>query len=98
MIKLSFNASSCVEKYGDIARAMGVNTFAFSKLEAANAAVDAVKALALKVGIPERLRELNVSEDSLESLAQSAYNDVCTPGNPRNVKFEDVLKLYKEAY
>ncbi len=97
-IVMKYNASSCVEKYGDIARAMGVNTFAFSKLEAANAAVDAVKALALKVGIPERLRELNVSEDSLESLAQSAYNDVCTPGNPRNVKFEDVLKLYKEAY
>ena len=97
-IVMKYNASSCVDKYGEIAKAMGINTFAFSKLEAANAAVEAVKALAVRVGIPEKLRDLNVTEESLESLAQSAFNDVCTPGNPREVKLEDVLKLYKEAF
>ena len=82
---MKYNATSCIDKYGEIEKAMGVNTTTFSKLEAAHAAVDAVKALALKVGIPERLRDLKVTEDSLESLAQSAFNDVCTPGNPREV-------------
>jgi lactaldehyde reductase len=57
-----------------------------------------VKALAVKVGIPEKLRELNVTEESLEKLALSAFNDVCTPGNPREVKLEDVLELYRTAY
>ena len=97
-IVMKYNASSCVDRFGDIAKAMGVNTYAFSKLEAANAAVEAVKALALKVGIPERLRDLKVTEDSLESLAQSAFNDVCTPGNPRTATLEDILKLYKTAF
>ena len=97
-IVMKFNATSCIEKYGDIAKAMGVNTYAFSKIESANAAVDAVKALAVKVGIPERLRDLNVTEESLEKLALSAFNDICTPGNPRNVTKEDVLELYKKAF
>jgi len=97
-IVMKYNTSSCVDRFGDIAKAMGVNTYAFSKLEAANAAVEAVKALALKVGIPERLRDLKVTEDSLESLAQSAFNDVCTPGNPRTATLEDILKLYKTAF
>ena len=97
-IVMKYNASSCVDRFGDIAKAMGVNIFTFSKLEAANAAVEAVKALAVKVGIPERLRDLKVTEDSLESLSQSAFNDVCTPGNPRTVTLEDILRLYKRAF
>ena len=97
-IVMKYNTSSCVDRFGDIAKAMGVNTYTFSKLEAAHAAVDAVKALAVKVGIPERLRDLKVTEDSLESLAQSAFNDVCTPGNPRTATLEDILKLYKTAF
>jgi len=97
-IVMQYNASSCVDKFGDVAKAMGVNIDGLSKDEAAQAAVDAVKALAVKVGIPERLRDLKVTEDSLEALAQSALNDVCTPGNPRTVKLEEILELYKIAF
>jgi len=97
-IVMQYNASSSIDKYVDIAKAMGVNTAGLSKEEAAQAAVDAVKALAVKVGIPERLRDLKVTEDSLAALAQSAFNDVCTPGNPRSVKLEEILELYRIAY
>lgn len=45
-----------------------------------------------------KTRELNVTENSLESLAQAAFNDICTPGNPRDVTLQDVLKLYKKAF
>ena len=90
--------ASAIDKYADIAKAMGVCIDGLSKEAAAQAAVDAVKALAVKVGIPEKLRELNVTEESLEKLALSAFNDVCTPGNPREVKLEEVLELYKTAY
>ncbi|MEI8273151.1 MAG: lactaldehyde reductase [Paludibacter sp.] len=97
-IVMKYNVTSCVEKYGKIAKVMGVNTFGCSKIEAAHAAVDAVKALAVKVGIPERLRDLNVTEASLEKLALSAYNDICTSGNPRDVTIADILNLYKRAF
>lgn len=97
-IVMQYNSSSCVEKYGDIAKAMGVNVYGMTKLEAAYAAVESVKALAVKVGIPERLRDLNVAEDSLEALALSAFNDICTPGNPREAKLEEILELYRKAF
>ena len=97
-IVMKYNATSCVDKYCNIAKAMGVNTFGLSKLEASYAAVDAVKALAVKVGIPERLRDLKVTEESLDKLAVSAFNDVSTSGNPRDVMPEDVLELYKKAF
>ncbi len=97
-IIMKYNATSCIDKYGEIAKAMGVNTVGLSKIEAAHAAVDAVKALAVKVGIPERLRNLNVKEEDLEKLANSAFNDICTPGNPRDVILQDVFGLYKKAF
>lgn len=97
-IVMQYNATSAIDKYSDIAKAMGVNIDGLSKEAAAQATVDAVKALAAKVGIPEKLRDLNVTEDSLGKLALSAFNDVCTPGNPREAKLEDILGLYKIAF
>jgi len=97
-IVMQYNATSAIDKYSDIAKAMGVNIDGLSREAAAQAAVDAVKALAAKVGIPEKLRDLNVTEDSLDKLALSAFNDVCTPGNPREAKLEDILGLYKIAF
>jgi lactaldehyde reductase len=97
-IIMNYNATSCIDKYGEIAKAMDVNTVGLSKMEAAHAAVDAVKSLAIKVGIPERLRDLNVKEEDLEKLANSAFNDICTPGNPRNVTLDEILNLYKKAF
>jgi lactaldehyde reductase len=97
-IVMQYNMAEALDKYSDIAKAMGVNTDGMTKEIAAQAAVDAVKALAIKVGIPEKLRDLNVTEESLEALALSAFNDVCTPGNPRTVKLEDTLELYKKAF
>ncbi|MFW9598661.1 MAG: lactaldehyde reductase [Paludibacter sp.] len=95
---MQYNMPSSVDKYVDIAKAMGVDVSGMSKEAAAQAAVDAVKALAVKVGIPANLRALNVPADSLEALATSAFNDVCTPGNPREVALADVLELYKSVY
>lgn len=95
---MQYNMANAIDKYVDIAKAMGVDVTGMSKETAAQAAVDAVKALAVKVGIPEHLKDLNVPADSLEKLSVSAFNDVCTPGNPREVKLEDVLELYKKVY
>jgi lactaldehyde reductase len=97
-VVMQYNAESAIDKYGDIAKAMGVNIVGLSNTEAAQAAVNAVKALAAKVGIPEKLRDLNVKEEDLDRLAESAFNDVCTPGNPRDVKQEEILELYKKAF
>jgi len=97
-IVMQYNTESSIGKYADIARAMGVKVDNLSPNEAAQAAVEAVKNLAIEVGIPENLRLLNVKEEDLERLSQSAFEDVCTPGNPREVQLNHILELYKKAF
>lgn len=94
---MEFNMPCCIEKYGVIARTMGVDTSGMSAEEAAQAACDAVKALAIKVGIPQHLTDLGIKESDIPALAQQAIEDVCTPGNPRDVTLEDIVELYKKV-
>ncbi|MEG2149804.1 MAG: lactaldehyde reductase [Bacteroidaceae bacterium] len=96
-IIMEYNAPAALDKYVIIAKAMNVYKEGMSKEESAKAAVDAVKALSIKVGIPQRLSELGIKESDLDKLATSAMADVCTPGNPREVTKEIVLELYKKA-
>ena len=90
--------SNAKAKFRTIANAMGVDTSKMDDDQAAQAAVDAVKALAIKVHIPQHLNEIGVPESGLPTLAQAAFNDVCTPGNPRKATVEDILALYKKAF
>lgn len=97
-IVMEFNMSACIEKYGDIARAMGVDTIGMTKEEAARAAVEAVRKLSKDISIPQTLREISVKREDLPRLAKDALADVCTGGNPKDVVLEDILGLYEVAY
>ena len=94
---MEFNAPAALDKYVTIAKAMNVYKEGMSKEEAAQAAVDAVKALSIRVGIPQHLSELGIKESDLPKLADSAIADVCTPGNPREVTRDIILDLYKKV-
>ena len=94
---MEWNMPACVEKYGKIAQAMGVNTEGMTPEEAAQAACDAVKALSIKVGIPQHLSDLGITEADIPALSEQALADVCTPGNPRDVKMEDIIELYTKV-
>lgn len=94
---MEFNMPASVDKYVQIAKAMDVYSAGMSKEEAAQAAVDAVRALAIRVGIPQHLTELGINEGDLDRLATAAAADVCTPGNPREVNKEIILDLYKKV-
>ena len=94
---MEYNMPCCIEKYGVIARTMGVDTTGMSAEEAAQAACDTVKALAISVGIPQHLSELGIKEENIPALAAQAITDVCTPGNPRDVTEEVIIELYKKV-
>ncbi len=95
---MEYNMPSSIQKYKKIPQAMGCDIQGMNDETAAIAAVESVKQLSLKIGIPQKLSEIGVKEEDLEQLAQSAYADVCTPGNPRDVTVEDLLALYRKAY
>ncbi len=94
---MEYNMPACMDKYPDIARAMGVDTAGMSREEASRAAGEAVKALAIKVGIPQHMSELGITESDITRLAQQAIDDVCTPGNPREVSLTDIETLYRKV-
>lgn len=92
---MEYNAEATGEKYREIARAMGVEGVdAMSQEEYRKAAVDAVKKLSADVGIPVDLKEI-VKREDIPFLAQSAYDDACRPGNPKETSVEDITKLYE---
>lgn len=92
---MEYNAPATGEKYRDIAKAMGVEGVdAMSLEDARKAAIDAVKQLSIDVGIPADLKEI-VKEEDIPFLAQSAFDDACRPGNPRDTSVEEITELYK---
>ena len=92
---MEYNAEYTGEKYKYIAKAFGVeNVDAMTQEEYRKAAVEAVKKLSQDVGIPQNLKEI-VKEKDLDFLAISAFNDVCTGGNPKDTSVEEIKELYK---
>lgn len=91
---MEYNAPATGEKYREIAKAMGVCGVDEMTLEdARKAAIDAVKQLSKDVGIPADLKEIVKAED-IDFLAQSAFDDACRPGNPRETSVEEIKELY----
>ena len=91
---MEYNAPATGEKYRDIATAMGVEGVADMTLEEARtAAIEAVKKLSADVGIPADLKDI-VKEEDIDFLSQSAYDDACRPGNPRDTSVEEIKELY----
>lgn len=96
---MEYNADSPARpKYLDIARAMSVDTTGMSVDEGVAAAIGAVRALSLSIGIPQRLHEIGVKREDIPALAEAAFNDVCTGGNPRPTSVEEIAALYETAY
>ena len=92
---MEYNAQATGDKYKYIAAAMGVKgTENMSVEEYRKAAIDAVKQLSIDVGIPADLKEI-VKEEDVAFLAQSAFDDACRPGNPRETSVEEITALYK---
>lgn len=94
---MEWNMPECLDKYPKIAEAMGVDISGMTKEEASKAACEAVRDLAIEVGIPQHLSELGITEKDIPQLARQALEDVCTPGNPRDVTLADIEALYKKV-
>ena len=95
---LRWNGKVCPDRFRDMGREFGLDMDNLKDEEAVEKVCNAVDNLARSVGIPKTLKEIGIPYDALETLANQAINDVCTPGNPRDVTKEDILALYKEAY
>ena len=93
---MAYNAEYTGEKYRDIAQAFGVADAQTMPLEQARqAAVDAVAQLTVDLGNPTTISAVGVDEAGIAGLTEDAFNDVCTPGNPRPATREDIEAIYR---
>ena len=95
---LKFNGKVCPQLYRNMGISFGLDMSNTTDEETIDKVVDAVKELSIKLNIPQTLREIGIPREMLPTLANQAINDACTPGNPREVTVEDIIKIYESAY
>ena len=96
---MEYNADATEDRYRDIAKAMGVeNTEGMTTEEERKAAINAVRKLAIDVGIPQKLSDIGASKDDLQALSELAMSDACTPGNPKDPTVEEIKAIYEKAF
>ena len=96
---LKFNGPATGEKYREIARVMGVpDVDSMDQETYRQAAIDVIQKLADDVGIPKSLSEAGVKREDIPFLAESAFNDACTPGNPRDASKEEIIAIYESIF
>jgi alcohol dehydrogenase len=92
-----FNMIAKLERFADIAVAMGEKIDGLSPRAAAEKALDAIRTLSSDIGIPRGLKELGVREADLAIMAENAQKDACGLTNPRRPTLEQVVEIYRWA-
>ena len=92
-----YNAPAAPKRYARVAQALGVHVHGRDPLEAALEGVDAVFRMTDELEIPT-LEELGFAEEEIPMLAQIAYDDPQTIGNPRVLDVSDYEQIWKRAF
>ncbi len=92
-----FNRPAAVERFADIAEAMGVDTSGMSKEQASKEAIRAIRTLSKRVKIPANFSSFGITREDIAAWIEPALVDPCTPGNPRTLSRDDVRALYESA-
>lgn len=95
---MEYNSKVCKDKFREIAKAMNLQVDNLSEDEIITEVINAIIDMNKRLGIPNNLKELNVQEKDIDWLANAAYNDLCTGGNPRETSINDIKSLYTKIY
>lgn len=95
---MEYNIPAAVERYARVALALGCGQKS-SALETAMAGVEKIRELNRVCGIPSRLQELAVPESAIPQMAADALTiQRLLKNNPREIKLEDAIQIYKSAF
>lgn len=94
---MKFNGEVTYERFREILIALDVDAKDMDKETVIDTFVAMISELSRKVGITQGVADVGGKEEDIEMLANKAIKDACTPGNPREVTVEDIMKIYKEA-
>ncbi|KLN66563.1 L-threonine dehydrogenase [Vibrio sp. VPAP30] len=92
-----YNAQVCPQRLRDVAKAMGVDVEGMTDEQGAEAAIDAIVALAKDVGIPAGIQELGAKSEDIPTLADNALKDACGFTNPKQATHEEISAIFEAA-
>jgi alcohol dehydrogenase class IV len=93
------NLSADLPKYTRIAEILGGQTKGLTPLEAATLGVKAVKKLVQDIGIPYRLRDLEVPREALGGMAKATMDVTrLLANNPKTLTLDDVRGIWQNAW
>ncbi len=95
---LEYNGEVCPDRFRDMGKVIGLDMEDLSDKEAVQKVADAVRSLAKRLNIPQHISEIGGKEADIPTLAKKAFEDPCTPGNPRETSYEDFVELYRKAF
>jgi len=91
-----YNLDACLDRYSQIAQAMGRDVRGMEPLKAAEQAATAIREFSKSIGMPQTLREVNVEDSGLEQCANDALNGWVDCLQPKLVfDPEEILKVFK---
>lgn len=93
---MKYNKDYTGEKYREIAKVLGLEGYETKSIEEVrDDACAAIDQLSKDVGIPATISELGVKAEDIPQIAEDAFKDVCTPGNPRDTSVEEIIEIYQ---
>ena len=95
---LEYNGEVCPDRFRDMGRAFGLDMNGLSDKEAVKKVADAVRELAVRLNVPQHIRDIGGKEEDIPLLAKKALEDPCTGGNPREMDLVEFEKLFKIAF
>ena len=95
---MRFNGKVCPELFENMGRAFNLDMDNLNDEETVEKVVEAIQELSKKLNIPQTLKEIGIPREMIPQLAAQAINDICTPGNPKEVTIDDMIKIYESAY
>lgn len=95
---LEYNGEVCPDRFRDMGRAFGLDMNGLSDKEAVKKVADAVRELAVRLNVPQHIRDIGGKEEDIPLLAKKALEDPCTGGNPREMDLVEFEKLFRIAF
>ena len=95
---MKFNMLGNLEKFANIAQALGIKTENMSCREAALSSIEAVQNLLSDVGLPATFNEMKLDKSLLPQIAAEASKSPNLTINPRKATKEDLLSICQAAF
>ena len=94
---MAFNLETCPQKYRKIAEAFKLDIKGKTDIEAGQMAVTFIRNLCSKIGITNKLGDVGVQKNDIDSLVKGTMNSIQTSVNPRAVTPDEVAELIESA-